>query len=174
MAAGRVLAGGAPEGLRLPWHLPLASFNIAIDPLSAFFLIPTFGISSLAAIYGLGYMRHSAERRFAGGSWLWFNLLVASMALVVAARNGILFLMAWELMTVASYFLVTTHDGQAEVRRAGRIYLIAAHVGTAFLLVMFLLLGAHGTLDFDQFGVEDRARWRSRRRSSFWRSADSE
>lgn len=138
---------GAPDlALRLPWSVPLASFSIAIDPLSAFFLLPTFGICALAAVYGAGYSRAPA-------SWLWFNLLIASMALVVVARNGVLFLMAWEAMTVASYFLVTTHDERPEVRRAGRIYLVAAHAGTACLLVLFLLLGTHGTLDFDSFGA---------------------
>ena len=146
-AAVPVLLGGSHPALRLPWELPLASFSIAIDPLSAFFLLPTFGISALAAIYGAGY--EGARGR---PSWLWFNLLVASMAMVIVSRNGILFLMAWELMTIASYFLVTTHGERPEVRRAGTIYLIAAHVGTACLLVLFLLLGTHGTLDFDAFG----------------------
>jgi hydrogenase-4 component B len=152
-AASRVLADGTPASLRLPWQLPLASFSIAIDPLSAFFLLPTFGLCALAAIYGAGYMGAAAGRRSTGGSWVWFNLLVASMALVIASRNGILFLVAWELMTLTSFFLVTTHDQRADVRRAGRLYLVAAHIGTTFLLVLFLLLGSHGTFDFDQFGA---------------------
>jgi hydrogenase-4 component B len=148
-----VLLGGTQPALRLPWNLPLASFSLAIDPLSAFFLLPTFGICALAAIYGAGYEKPAPGHGSASGSsWLWFNLLVASMGMVIVARNGVLFLMAWELMTIASYFLVTTHSERAEVRRAGRIYLIAAHVGTACLLVLFLLLGTHGSLDFDSFG----------------------
>jgi formate hydrogenlyase subunit 3/multisubunit Na+/H+ antiporter MnhD subunit len=153
VAAAPVLLGGAPASLRLPWSLPLASFSIAIDPLSAFFLLPTFGLSALTAVYAAGTMESSADGRSSVGSWLWLNLLTASMAMVIASRNGVLFLVAWEFMTIASYFLVTTHDQRADVRRAGRIYLIAAHVGTAFLLVLFLLLGTHGTLDFDQFGT---------------------
>jgi formate hydrogenlyase subunit 3/multisubunit Na+/H+ antiporter MnhD subunit len=151
VASGRVLLGGTAPSLHLHWPLPLASFSIVIDPLSAFFLLPTFALSVLAAIYGFGYMKSAGGGASAGRSWLWFNLLVASMAMVIAARNGVLFLVAWELMTIASYFLVTTHDQHAEVRRAGRLYLIAAHVGTAFLVVMFLLLGSQGTLDFDTF-----------------------
>ena len=148
------LLGGASPSLRLPWDLPLASFSVAIDSLSSFFLLPVFGISALAAIYGAGYDRPSPEHpRPSGFSWLWFNLLVASMAMVLVSRNGILFLMAWELMTIASYFLVTTHDERPQVRRAGRIYLIAAHAGTACLLVLFLLLGAHESLDFDRFSA---------------------
>jgi len=153
VAAAPVLLGGAQPALRLPWSLPLASFSLAIDPLSAWFLLPTFGISALAAVYGAGYEQRAHGRSSgSGSSWLWFNLFVASMAMVVVARNGVLFLMAWEMMTIASYFLVTLHGERAEARRAGRIYLIAAHAGTAFLLVLFLLLGTRGTLDFDSFG----------------------
>ena len=150
-----VLLSGAPETLRLPWHLPLASFSIEVDPLSAFFLLPTFVISALAAVYGAGYLRAAPAHPEApgGAHWLWFNLLLASMATVIMARNGLLFLVAWELMTIASYALVTTHHERSEVRRAGRIYLVAAHIGTAFLLVMFLLLGDRGSLDFDTFGA---------------------
>ena len=95
----RVLFLSAPESLQWPWSVPLASFHLGIDPLSAFFLLPTFGLSALAAIYGAGYLRAESGARSA--AWLWFNLLVASMAVVVAARNGILFLVAWEVMTLA-------------------------------------------------------------------------
>lgn len=146
----RVLLLRAPESLRLPWSIPLASFSLGIDPLSAFFLLPTFGLSALAAIYGAGYLRADAAGGRGRGAWLWFNLLVASMAMVVAARNGMLFLFAWEIMTLASFFLVTLRHDQPGARRAGRIYLVATHVGTAFLLVFFLALsGTSGSLDFD-------------------------
>jgi len=146
--AVRVLIGHPAESLRLPWSLPLASFSLEIDALSAFFLTAIYGLSALAAVYGAGYGPAGTGRRD-GAAWLAFNLLVASMALVVAARNGILFLAAWEVMTIASWFLVTLHHDRAEARRAGRIYLVAAHIGTAFLLVFFLgLAGPAPTLDF--------------------------
>jgi len=149
-----VLARGETVTASVPWSLPLASLTIAIDPLSAFFLLPMFALSAMTAIYGFGYWRSHAGRGPAGTPWLWFNLLVAAMAVVVTARNGVLFLFAWEIMTIASYFLVTLHDESAQARAAGRIYLIAAHVGTAFLLVLFLLLaGASRSLDFDTFRV---------------------
>jgi formate hydrogenlyase subunit 3/multisubunit Na+/H+ antiporter MnhD subunit len=142
----------SPESLQLPWALPLASFSVAVDPLSAFFLLPTFGLAALAALYGAGYVRAPRGGIPAGVSWLWFNLLIASMALVLAARNAVLFLVAWELMSVASFFLVTLESDREDVRRAGRMYLIATHAGTACLIALFLLLaGPSGSLDFDQF-----------------------
>ncbi|MGE5179603.1 MAG: proton-conducting transporter membrane subunit [Bacteroidota bacterium] len=145
----RGLLAGVSVSLQVPWSVPLASFHLAIDPLAAFFLLPTFALSGLAAVYGAGYFR-SGSHPVPRGAWLWFNLLVASMAVVVAARNGVLFLIAWEVMTLASYFLVTLHHDHAGSRRAGRVYLVATHIGTAFLLVFFLALpGAAGSLDFD-------------------------
>jgi formate hydrogenlyase subunit 3/multisubunit Na+/H+ antiporter MnhD subunit len=74
------------------------------------------------------------------------------MAIVVVAKNGVLFLVAWEAMSLASFFLVTFENERQDVRDAGWTYLVATHLGNAFLLALFLLLG-NGTesLDFDQF-----------------------
>src|SRR5256714_14320760 len=62
------------------------------------------------------------------------------MAMVVLARDGVLFLMAWEIMAIAAFFLVSTEQNKAEVREAGWIYLVAAHVGTLCLFAFFALL----------------------------------
>ncbi len=87
-----------------------------------------------------------------GASWFFYNLLVASMIMVIMARNGVLFLIAWEVMAIASYFLVMYEDESALVRKAGSTYLIATHCGTAFLLALFILLGRQsGSLDFSTF-----------------------
>ncbi len=76
------------------------------------------------------------------------------MILVFVARNGVLFLIAWEVMALASYFLVVFEDEKEEVRRAGRTYLVATHLGTAGLLILFLMLGqSSGSLDFDALGI---------------------
>ena len=74
------------------------------------------------------------------------------MVLVVIARNAVLFLVAWELMALTSFFLVTFEDEKESVRKAGWTYLVASHLGTAFLLAMFVLLGREaGSFDFDRF-----------------------
>jgi formate hydrogenlyase subunit 3/multisubunit Na+/H+ antiporter MnhD subunit len=120
-----------------------------VDPLSAFFLVPLFGLSGLAAVYGHHYLLAYSSRRSLAPPWAFFNLLVASMALVVTARHAVLLLVAWESMSIAAYLLVTFEHEQASVRRAGWIYLIATHLGVAFLIGMFLLLGNHaGSFEF--------------------------
>ena len=126
-----------------------------IDALSAVFVVAIALVTMLAAVYGGEYLRRRyAGRKNLGVSWFFFNLLTASMLLVVVARNGVLFLMSWELMSLASFFLVMLEDEKESVRRAGWIYLVAMHLGTAFLLALFLLLGRNaGSLDFERLSA---------------------
>jgi len=148
------LLGGGVASFRLPWAVPGGEFYVRIDPLSSFFLIPIFGLSALAAVYGAKYLLAYRDRKMLGASWFFFNLFVAAMALVVVARQAVLFMVVWEVMSVSAFFLVTFEHEKKDVRVAGWIYLVASHVGAAFLLAMFLLLGrAAGSLDFDTFAV---------------------
>jgi formate hydrogenlyase subunit 3/multisubunit Na+/H+ antiporter MnhD subunit len=148
-----VVARGETLSLRLPWNVPLGSLALGLDPLSAFFLLPILVLAALAGIYGAGYLREWRGRKNLGACWFFFNLLVACMVLVVVARNAVLFLIAWETMALASYALVVFEDERDDVRRAGRTYLIATHLGTGALLVLFLLLGqSAGSLDFADLG----------------------
>jgi formate hydrogenlyase subunit 3/multisubunit Na+/H+ antiporter MnhD subunit len=144
-----VVTGAGPAPFSRPWNVPYGSLSLAMDPLSAWFALPILSLALLAAIYAAEYLLQYADRKNLGAAWLFYNLLVVAMAVVVTARNGVLFLVAWEVMALASYFLVVFHDEHADVRDAGRIYLIASHLGTAFLFVLFVLLGERAqTLDF--------------------------
>jgi formate hydrogenlyase subunit 3/multisubunit Na+/H+ antiporter MnhD subunit len=151
--AGLVLLGAPSPSIRIPWHVPGASLSAEIDALSAVFLLPVFGLPALAAVYGAGYVAAEHDGGRPGTSWFFFNLLVASMAVVVVARNAVLFLVAWEVMALSSFFLVTHHDEDEAVREAGWTYLVATHLGTAWLLALFVLLArGTGSFDFDRFG----------------------
>ena len=135
-----------------PWDVPYGSFSIELDPLSSLFVVIVLGLTGLVAIHAAGYLDIYHERRSLGVTWFFFNLMALSMTLVAVARNGVLFLVAWEAMSVASYFLVTFYDERPGVLEAGRTYLIATHLGTAFLFVLFILLGHQaGSLDFAAF-----------------------
>ena len=152
IAAGTILWTGGESSLRLPWQVPFGSFYIAVDSLSAFFIITISIVCALAAIYGTAYLDAFRGKKNLGAAWCFFNLLFASMLLVVLSRNGILFLIAWEAMSLSSFFLVMFEHEKAEVREAGWVYLIAAHVGQACLMFMFILLaGQNAGLDFDKF-----------------------
>lgn len=151
-AAVHVLFTGESETFRIPWSVPGGIFDLSLDPLAAFFLIPILLLGALCAVYGAGYLKGHAEAKAIGVSWFHYNVLLASMALVILARNAVLFLVAWETMALASFFLVTFDNGKAQVRRAGWIYMIATHLGSAFLLALFVFLGEKaGAFDFDAF-----------------------
>jgi hydrogenase-4 component B len=158
VATAGVLLGAPPQALWLRWDVPFAAFAVEVDALSAFFLLPVLGLSALTAVYGGEYLLADEERRSPGASWFFFNLLIASIVLVLVARNAVLFLVAWEVMALASFFLVTADDEDAAVREAGWTYLVATHLGTACLLVMFVVLGRGADpLDFDRFSGASNA-----------------
>ena len=147
------LTARAAGTVTLPWRMPYGAFSIGLDPLGAFFLIPLFLLSGLAAVFALGYFRPWRGRN-PGRFWLFYNLLVASMVLVVLARNGVLFLVAWEVMSLASFFLVVFDDRDAGTRDAGWVYLVATHIGTAFLIALFILLGRYsGSQEFAAYAT---------------------
>jgi len=147
-----VALGGPAQSLRMQWDVPYGTLFLRLDALSAFFLIPVLLLCALAALYGGAYLEQYKETKPLAPPWFFFNLLVASMVVVIVAHNGMLFLMAWEMMALSSFFLVTFEDEKDSVREAGWTYLVANHLGTAFLLALFILLGAKGgSLDFDRF-----------------------
>ena len=143
------LAGVGTGACSWPWVPALGgAFSLGLDALSAFFLAPVFLVCGLGAVYGRAYLKPDEGRRATGPAWAFYALLTASMAVVLMARNALLFIVAWEVMTLASFFLVTHDHDRAETRMAGRLYLIAAHLGTAFLMA-FILVGRHHTGTFD-------------------------
>ena len=155
--AVRVLATAHPETLAAAWPMPGGSLHLEIDALSAFFLLPVFGLSLAAAIYGRAYLAGRQEKGVAG-CWFHLNLLTIGMALVAAAHDGLLFLLAWEVMALSPFFLVIFDDSRPPVRHAAWTYLAATHLGTAFLLVLFVLLGGlAGGSDFDAYAAALRA-----------------
>jgi formate hydrogenlyase subunit 3/multisubunit Na+/H+ antiporter MnhD subunit len=135
------LRGGLTTTVTAPWVLPTGAVQLGIDPLTAFFMLPLLVMGAICGVYGFFYMESTWSRRAAGPPAFFFNLMLASMVLVLLARGAVILLVAWEIMTLASYLLVTFEHEEAEVRRAGWVYLIAGHIGVAFLVAFFLVLG---------------------------------
>ncbi|MEX0775069.1 MAG: proton-conducting transporter membrane subunit [Phycisphaeraceae bacterium] len=134
--AGACLYGGQTSSRGLPW--PAAGDSlIGLDALSAFFLVPVFLMGGLGAIYGLGYWPQKQHPGSGCKLGLFWGLLVAGMALLVIARHALAFLLGWEIMALAAFFLVSSEDHREECRRAGWTYLFATHVGTLALFAMF-------------------------------------
>ncbi len=154
ISAIQVLVTGQSWEERLAAGILWADWSVGMDALSAVFVVPISIVVAAASWFSIGYLdgAHYLARR--AKIVCWFHLLAASMLLVVTARNGLFFLMAWEGMSLASFFLVLTEHERVAVRLASWIYLIAMHLGAASLWVLFLLLGrGTGSLDFAQFSA---------------------
>ncbi|MFA7316686.1 MAG: hydrogenase 4 subunit B [Sulfuricella sp.] len=140
--------GQTPNVAVLPLGLPDLPFHLRLDALSAFFLLilgaASFGIS----LYSAGYFRSMAGNTL-GLLTFEYHLFLASMALVLLADDAYLFMVAWETMAISSYFLVTTDHKIPEIRSAGFIYLLIAHIGAIAILMSFgVLQGGHGDYTF--------------------------
>lgn len=146
---GATASLGSPSSTRLDlrWGLPFGSFRTEVDGLSAAFLVPLTLVPALGAVYGLRYWSPRAHPTTGRKLRVFYGALAASLILLTVARDGVLFLLAWEGMALSAFFLITTED-RDETRAAGWVYFIAAHVGTlalfGFFAAVFSLNGSFG------------------------------
>jgi len=138
-----------PQELILPVGLPGLPFHLRLDALSSFFLFLLGTASAGISIYAAGYMRRS-EGATHGLQCLLYHVFLTSMAFVLLANDGYAFMVAWETMALSSFFLVTSEHRHAEIRRAGYLYLLIAHIGAVAILLSFgILAGNAGDYTFD-------------------------
>jgi hydrogenase-4 component B len=135
-AAISVLTARSEYSLAIPGVFPFMALHFRLDPLGALFLLLIGIVGVPAAIYGIGYARHGSQRL----SGCMLNLFFLSMSLVVMASSVLTFLVFWEAMSLASYFLVISENQDAENLSAGLWYAGMAHAG--FGLVAIGLLAA--------------------------------
>ena len=154
-AGGIVLAvaafiglGQLPESQVLPFGLPDLPFHLRLDALSACFLCLLGAVSAGVSIFAAGYIRRG-EGTPPGLQSLYYHVFLASMALVLLADDAYAFMVAWETMALSSFFLVTSDHRLPEIRRAGFLYLLIAHIGAIAILLCFgVLHGAAGEYTF--------------------------
>lgn len=139
---GVINTADLPAGMvTLPWGLPIGQCVLGIDPLSRLFLLPVFGLGFVCALSGHVSLRHTSPGEHnLGAHWLFYQLLILGMAMVIMARDAVLFLFSWEIMSLAPFFLIDFNDGDRLVRDASWVYLVAAHLGAIFLFGLFTLL----------------------------------
>ena len=140
-AAVPVLLGAPEVAVEVPIRFAGEVVVLGMDPLSALFvaLIGFLGIP--AAIFGLGYLGGHGPSAAAARAHAMFDVLLVGLILVVTARNGLVFLLAWEVMTISAYLLVVYDHESPDVRAAGFLYLVASHLAWACILAFFAVLG---------------------------------
>jgi hydrogenase-4 component B len=156
--AGAAMLAGA-EGFRaeLPIGLPWLHMHLRLDPLAGFFL-GLIGLVTIAvSLFGPRYVREYRRKRYSAAVLgLATGLFVAGMQFVVLANDAFGFMIAWELMSVASYLLVAYQHEESANRRAALLYLLMAQIGAVFILLAFgVLSGFEGDFRFD--ALRDKA-----------------
>lgn len=111
-------------------------FSFGGDALSGFFILLISILSIPVSFYSIGYTKHINNKLLMA---FLFNLFILSMYAVILSQNIITFLVFWETMSILSYFLVIFERDEKSVK-AGLVYAVMTHIGTAFIIVLFLLL----------------------------------
>ena len=101
------------------------------------------------SVFAAGYFR-KGEGALPGLLCLQYHVFLASMGFVLLADDAYAFMVAWETMALSSYFLVTTQHRIPEIRRAGFLYLLMAHLGALGVLLSFgVMQGGSWKFTFD-------------------------
>ncbi len=119
---------------------------VLVDPLSVTMCLFVTGVSALIHLYSIGYMH--GERDFSK-FFVYLNLFVFSMLLLVLANNLLLTFVGWEGVGVCSYWLVSYYFDRDSAASAGKKAFIYNRIGDVGMLIAMFLLATHlHTLDY--------------------------
>lgn len=140
VGAIRGLLGTTSYPWVLRWFVPGGQFHVHVDALAGVFLLSIFLIGTLGAIYGTGYFSVEKHRGQAAMLRVYYGPIVAGMALLVIAKNSLLFLAGWEVMALTGFMAISVENQKKPVREAGFVYLVATRLGTLCIIATFVLL----------------------------------
>jgi hydrogenase-4 component B len=131
-----------------PLSIPISTaleFTLQGDALSGFFVTVISILTLSVSIYSIGYTKSIGNSGLLG---FLYNLFILTMYAVILSGNIITFLISWETMSIVSYFLVTFERNEKSAK-AGLLYAVMTHVGTAFIIILFFVLYKYtGHMDF--------------------------
>ena len=142
--------------------LPDLPMHVRQDALSSVFLLLLGVVSAGISVFAAGYFRRG-QGTPPGLLCLQYHVFLASMGFVLLADDAYAFMVAWETMALSSYFLVTAQHGLPEIRRAGFLYLLIAHLGALTILLSFgVMQGGSWQFTFDAMrGAHLSPQWAS-------------
>ena len=131
----------------------LGDLTFTLDPLSGFFILVTNFTVLTGLLYSRGYLKayektkNPAQFALHYFSYTWLHL---SMLAVLTLRDGLSFLIAWELMAVSSFMLILFEAEKRNTLKTAVNYLVQMHIGFVLLLIAFLITEAGtGQMSFD-------------------------
>ncbi len=152
---------GQPEGatVRLAEWINIGSLQVAwafkVDTLSTMMMLVVTGVGTLIHIYAIGYMK--GDRNFAR-FFVYLNLFLASMLVLVTGDNYLVLFVGWELVGLCSYLLIgfwfdrdngSLGRGFGNAIAAKKAFVVNRVGDFGFILGLFLIFWTYGTLQFD-------------------------
>ena len=131
--------------------LPVGSLQVDMallaDPLSVTMALFITGIGSLIHLYAIGYMH--GDPKFSK-FFLYLNLFVFSMLMLVLGENLLVTFLGWEGVGACSYFLISFWHTRDSAATAGKKAFVTNRVGDwGMMVAMFLAFSAVGTLSYE-------------------------
>lgn len=145
-----VLLNGQVQLYTTPGWFPFAAFVVRLDMLAAFMVLVISLLVSVCSLYSIAYVREYVGRG-AGSMGFFMNLFIASMVGLVVMDNAFYFIILFEAMSLASWFLVISEQDRESVG-AGLLYFFIAHAGSVLIMIAFFLMWREShSLDFAAF-----------------------
>ena len=143
LRSGRVFKGEL-------WTIrPLGTVTVSLDRLSALFLLVGAVVVLASSVFSASYLKRYVGHYSLKTLNAWYLLLFASIALILIADDALLFVLAWEAMSITSYLLVNFENERDESSQAGYLMLAMGEAGFVAVVVAFLFLAANaGSLEF--------------------------
>jgi len=144
---------------------PLGRMTVSLDGLSALFLAVAAVVFLASSIFSASYLKRYSAHYGLKALNAWYLMLFASIVLILIAHDALLFLLAWEAMSISSYLLVNFEHRRDETSRAGYLMLAMGEAGFIAVVLVFLFLSSKaGSLEFSSLktagaGLGVAARW---------------
>ena len=169
-------AMAAPEAVIVPFleWIKIGAFSVnwafRVDTLSVTMMLVVAGVGTLIHIYAIGYMhsdvRHNGDPGRFSRFFVFLNLFIASMMILVSADNYLMLFVGWEGVGLCSYLLIgfwfeKGAKGIGNAKAAKKAFVVNRIGDFGLLIALFVMFGAFGTFNFEEVfaHVKDAAPW---------------
>lgn len=154
---------GHPEGVTVPFlnWITIGDFSVnwafRVDTLSVTMMLVVAGVGTLIHIYAVGYMhedvRHNGDPGRYTRFFVYLNLFIAAMMILVSAENYLMLFVGWEGVGLCSYLLIgfwfeKGKDGIANAQAGKKAFIVNRIGDFGLLIALFLMWRSFGSLDF--------------------------
>jgi len=143
-----------------PWIMIgdlVVGWNFRVDTLSVVMMLVVAGVGTLIHVYSIGYMHHDVRHHGDPGRFrrffVYLNLFIAAMMILVSADNFLMLFVGWEGVGLCSYLLIgfwyeKGEHGTANAKAAKKAFVVNRVGDFGLLIALFLIFHHFGTLDF--------------------------